>query len=87
MAKYDPLKQYKWEKDTEFKMSGAEFGLILNTFRSVLKTPEAQQILLMNEANRMIESVLGKGVEEGTVVEDLEGAPLEYPPMKVAKKD
>lgn len=69
MAKYDPNKQYKWELETEFKMSGNEFGLILNTFRSILKTPEAQKILLINEANNVIEGVLERSVEEDLVQE------------------
>ena len=44
MAKYDPNNKYGWEKSTPFTLNGNEFGLILNTFRSVLQTPEAQKI-------------------------------------------
>lgn len=69
MSKYDPRKQYKWERDTKFEMDGNEFGLILNTFRTILKSREAQEILLINEANNVIENVLGKAVDSGVVNE------------------
>lgn len=78
MAKYDPNKQYKWDEETEFNMSGNEFGLILNTLRTVLGTPEAQKILLMNQANDTIEEVLKRYVETGQIKEIVE----EYPEMK-----
>lgn len=69
MAKYDPMKQYKWEPDTKFTMKGNEFGLILNTFRTILNSPEARQILLIKEANEVAETVLAKNVEDGIVSE------------------
>lgn len=52
-----------------FELSGEEYGLVLNAFRSILNTPEASRILLVNEANKAIENVMAKAVEQGTVVE------------------
>jgi hypothetical protein len=81
MSEYDPKKKYSWDNDTEFKMNGNEFGLILNTFRTILHSPEAQRILLINEANNTIENVLGRNVKEGIVKEVIE-EPKESSPLK-----
>lgn len=69
MPKYDPNKQYKWEEETDFTLSGSEFGLIMNTFRSVLRSPEAQRILMINTANEAVEEVMKRSVETGLVKE------------------
>jgi len=66
---YDPNKKYTWTNDDQFVISGSEFGLILNTLRAILSTPEAAKILLANEANNVIEAKLAQAVENGVVVE------------------
>jgi len=66
---YDPNKKYTWTPDDQFVISGGEFGLILNTLRAVLNTPEAARILLANKANDVIEATLAKAVEAGIVIE------------------
>lgn len=71
---YDPNKKYTWTPDDQFILNGAEFGLILNTLRAILNTPEAAKILLANQANNVIEGTLAKAVEEG-VVKEAEEAP------------
>lgn len=75
MAEYDSSKKYKWDNKTEFTMSGGEFGLVLNTFRSILLTPEAEQILLVNEANKAVEKLLKQKVESGEIIEEKEPPP------------
>lgn len=69
MAEYDPNKNYRWESNTKFEMNGEEFGLVLNTFRSILQKPEAQEILLINRAHNIIENVLKQSVEAGNIKE------------------
>jgi len=69
MATYDPSKRYTWTPTDKFEFTGAEFGLILNAFRSILSTEEAGRILLANEANQVIEGALAKAVEAGVVKE------------------
>ena len=66
---YDPNKKYTWTPDDTFILSGAEFGLILNTLRAILNTPEAARILLANQANTIVEGTLSKAVEAGVVIE------------------
>lgn len=66
---YDPNKSYRWQPDTEFKLTGAEFGIVLNSLRAIIMTEEAQRILLANEANKIVENILYKGVESGDVTE------------------
>jgi len=69
MATYDPSKRYTWTPNDKFELSGNEFGLILNAFRSVLNTEEAGRILLANEANQVVERILAKAVEADVVKE------------------
>jgi len=69
---YDRNKAYKWTPNDEFLLSGAEFGTILNAFRAVLSTQEAQKIMMVERANEAIENVLARAVESGQVVESTE---------------
>ena len=66
---YDPNKRYSWTPENEFTFSGAEFGLLLNTFRAILNTPEAARILMAQQTNVVIENILAKAVESGEVKE------------------
>lgn len=67
--KYDPNKRYTWTPEDQFTFSGAEFGLLLNTLRSVLSTKEAARILMASQANQVVEEALAKAVESGQVKE------------------
>ena len=69
---YDPNKKYAWNQEDTFTLSGAEFGLMLNALRAILNTQEAATILLANQANNVVESVLAKAVEAGVVKEAAE---------------
>lgn len=66
---FDPNKAYKWAPTDEFKLTGSEFGLLLNSMRAVLGTEEAQRILLVNEGNKVVESILARAVENGIAEE------------------
>jgi hypothetical protein len=65
---FDPSKEYKWTVDTEFVLSGSQFAMVMNAFRAVLATEEAQRIMTANKAAEAMEAVLGKAVEEGRVI-------------------
>jgi hypothetical protein len=67
---YDPKKAYKWEPSDQITITGSEFGVLLNSIRAVLNTPEAQRILTIERANLAIESVIKRSVESGIVKED-----------------
>ena len=69
--KYDPAKKYRWEPTTVFPLSGEEFGVILNSLRAILNSPDSQRILLANKANEAIENALSKAVQAGLVKEDV----------------
>ena len=62
-------KQYTWEKDAQFVFSGQEFGLILNSVRAILNTPESAKILMLNQTNILLEQAMAKGIKEGIVKE------------------
>lgn len=66
---YNPSKKYTWGPDSTFIVNGNEFGLILNTIRSVISTPEAQKIMLAHQANEIIENMVARAVESGVAVE------------------
>lgn len=89
MSKYDPNIKYGWDKDTQFLLNGDEFGLILNTFRTVLATTEAQKILLLNNANNKMEEILERNVHTGNVKPAItpETIPTEAAPMEVVAEE
>ena len=66
---YDPNKKYTWTPDDSFIVSGAEFGILLNSLRAILSTQDAQRILLADKANNIIENALARAVEAGVVKE------------------
>jgi hypothetical protein len=66
---YDPNKKYTWTPDDSFIVSGAEFGILLNSLRAILSTQDAQRILLADKANNIIENALARAVENGVVKE------------------
>ena len=67
--KFDPTKKYAWSPETNFTITGHEFGLLLNTLRSITSTKEAQTIILAHEAGDVLEKTLASGVESGIIVE------------------
>jgi len=67
--KFDPTKKYAWSPETTFTISGNDFGLLLNTLRSITSTKEAQTILLAHEAGDVLEKTLANGVETGKIIE------------------
>jgi hypothetical protein len=66
---YDPSKKYTWHQDAQFILSGNEFGMLLNSLRGIVSTPEARVILRAADAADAIESIMAKAVESGLVVE------------------
>ena len=66
---FDPNKKYTWEIDSEFTLSGNDFGILLNSLRAILSTEEAQRVLLADKASQVMEATLAKAVESGAVVE------------------
>jgi hypothetical protein len=66
---YNPSKKYTWGPEDQFSLKGDEFGLILNSLRAVLGTPEASRIMLAHQANDIIENMVKRAVEAGVAVE------------------
>ena len=72
MTKYNANKSYTWTPDDKFEMNGEQFGLILNAFRAILSTEEAQRVLLVNKANQAVEEVIVNAVENNIIKEQEE---------------
>ncbi len=66
---FDPNKKYTWAIDSEFTLSGNDFGILLNSLRAILSTEEAQRVLLADKASQIMEATLAKAVQNGAVVE------------------
>lgn len=66
---YDPSKKYTWHQDAQFIISGNEFGMLLNSLRGIVSTPEARVIIHAADAANAIEAIMAKSVESGLVVE------------------
>jgi len=75
MAIYDANKRYTWTPEDTFTLSGAEFGLILNTVRAYLASEEAARFQLMVQTNEAIEKVMSRAVEADVVKEVEEPKP------------
>ena len=72
---FDPRKRYRWAKETEFVLSGGEYGVILNSLRETLSTKEAQAILLAERASAILEKALENAVKSGHAQEDTGNSP------------
>jgi hypothetical protein len=68
---YDANKAYKWKPEDVFEITGNQFGVILNATRAFLNTPEAKNVLAIYEANKHIDAILQKNVENGIIEESL----------------
>lgn len=66
---YDANKIYSWNPEEQFTISGREFGLILNTVRSILSTEQAQHILLAARASDVLEKMMEENVKNGKIIE------------------
>lgn len=66
---FDPTKQYRWNPDTEFILSGGDFAMLLNALRAYLSTENAQLALLADRASRALEEQLKSAVHDGRAVE------------------
>ena len=75
MAIYDANKRYTWTPEDTFTLTGAEFGLVLNTVRAYLASEEAARFQLMMQTNDAIERVMSRAVEADIVKEVEEPKP------------
>lgn len=66
---YNPNKKYVWQKEDIFELNGEDFGIILNTFRGILGTREAANIIMVDRANQAIEAIMANAVNKGIVKE------------------
>ena len=81
MATYNPSSRYTWTPEDTFTLTGAQFGLILNTVRSYLSSEEAARFQLMVQTNQVVEELMIQGVEADIIKE------VEAPIEEVSSKD
>jgi hypothetical protein len=81
MATYNPSSRYTWTPEDTFTLTGAQFGLILNTVRAYLSSEEASRFQLMVQANEVVEKLMVEGVESDTIKE------VEAPVEEISSND
>jgi hypothetical protein len=62
--------KYQWEPDAKFELTGLEYNLILAATQEYLNSASSQRVLLMQQANMILENKLKEGVESGVVKTD-----------------
>lgn len=84
---YNPQGRYTWKPEDKFELTGQQFGLILNMVRSYLASEEAGKLMLMQQANDVIEGLMKKGVEGGVIVDAPEEPqpPVQPTPLKAVE--
>lgn len=66
---YFPEKQYTWKADDKFELSGQDFGLIINTIKSLINTEEAKKYQLLFKVNELLENSVKESVENNIAQE------------------
>ena len=69
IPQYDPNKKYIWGVDTNFVLNGGQFGLILNSLRTIVSSEEAIKILMADKACQEIEKIMAENVASGNIKE------------------
>lgn len=75
---FDPKKNYRWEPDDVFEMSGLDFSTIYNTLKEAVLKPGGTPAINLVASFNLATALLAKGVEEGIINE----IPEEQPPVK-----
>lgn len=66
---FNPNAKYSWQPNDTFELNGDQFGQILNAFRALLSTQEAQAIHMAISASKAMEDMLANAVEKGVAKE------------------
>lgn len=93
---FDPQKNYRWQPDDVFELSGIDFSTVFNTLKEAALSPNGTSALSIVASYNLMNALLIRGVEEGVIVEvvppPLENKPAGIPelpapsPNGVAKK-
>ncbi len=66
---FDINKNYTWQPDDEFVISGLELDTLYKATRAIISTPEAQMIFMAKQTFDIAQTILKEGVEEGIIKE------------------
>lgn len=68
---FDPQKNYSWQKETEFKLSGTEFSLMFNNLNKFLTSDaiSPKGIMALLDVGLILQAKLKDAVEQGQAVE------------------
>jgi hypothetical protein len=66
---YDPRKNYKWEADDEFVLTGVEFSTLYNTLKEAALSPTGTSAANLVAAQKILQDMLVVGIEEGVIKE------------------
>lgn len=69
VKKYDPTKNYTWEPDDVFTVSGAEIDIWNKAMSVYVNTPEFQRFLVLQRAAVSMQTFIEESVEQGLMKE------------------
>lgn len=73
VAKLDPTKNYRWDKETKFTFSGEEFAFLYNNLNQFLTgNLSPQSFFRLADVSAVLQLQLAKAVELGDAVEVME---------------
>ena len=80
VSKYIAGRNYKWEPEDEFVLTGEEFSTLVNTLILQATVPGGAPPISIVNSHKILEDLLIKGVEAGIIHENTPMAPTG--PMK-----
>ena len=80
VGKYDPTKNYVWNRDDIFSVTGAEIESWNNAIGVYVNTPEYQRFMQLQKAALLMQDFIKQSVEQGLIKE-------QTPDLTVVKKD
>src|SRR6476620_7660435 len=66
---YDPQKNYKWEADDIFELSGVDFSTVYNTLKEAALARGGTTALNLVASYNLLQALLVRGIEAGVVKE------------------
>jgi hypothetical protein len=66
---YDPRKQYEWQAEDVFPISGLQLDIINKVINQHLQDPAVQKALALVEGAKVVQAILAEGVADGIIKE------------------
>lgn len=75
VPKYDPSKNYTWDAQDIFTVTGAEIDIWNKAMAVYVNTPEFQRYLVLQKAASVMQAFIQESVEQSLIKEKIEESP------------